>query len=189
MYKVKFLERQHLRDEGGEPETITKCVVYSESEIEIASRHWKAMGLKRILEVECVPRKNHRGEMVKPKLSPAEVVELFYAPVGKVNGQPYEIQINEADLKVKTQLLAKYKPTAKGEQVKVEEAKPEPAEAAEVKPEQAEATELKFADSIEEKKFRKEKIYPKLKEAGITFSNNSKTVDLIKKLKANGIEI
>ena len=183
MYKIKFLERQQLRDEGGEPITVTKDVVYSESEIEIASCHWKAMGFKRILTVECAPRKNHKGELIQPKLNPAEIVELFYAPVGKVNGQPYEIQLNEADLKVKAQLLAMYKSGKEPAKADVDEKKiPAVTESDAVVPE--------WKSSVDaEKKFRKETVYPKLIESGIKFSYNQSTEDLIAKLKFKGIEI
>lgn len=182
MYKIKFLERQQLRDEGGEPITVTKDVVYNESEIEIASCHWKAMGFKRILTVECAPLKNHKGELIQPKLTPAEIVELFYAPVGKVNGQTYEIQLNEADLKVKAQLLAMYKSGKEPAKAVVDEKKvPEP-KVDEVVPE--------WKSNVDaEKKFRKETVYPKLIESGIKFSYNQSTEDLIAKLKFKGIEI
>lgn len=187
MYKINFLERQQLRDEGGEPITVTKDVVYNESEIEIASCHWKAMGFKRILTVECMPRKNHKGEIIQPKLTPVEIVELFYAPVGKVNGQPYEIQLNEADLKVKAQLLAMYKSGGKPAKAIVPD---NPVDDKKVPDPKVDEVVPEWKSSVDaEKKFRKETVYPKLIESGIKFSYNQSTEDLIAKLKFKGIEI
>lgn len=190
MYKINYLVRQELRDEGGEPITVTKEIPYSEADIEIASCHWKAMGFKRILSVECIAQKNHKGEMVKPKLSPSEIVEMFYAPVGKVNGKPYAIDVTAADLKVKTQLLAKY-----GNKVEVEKKKPEEeididSEVAEIvgrnEPEEEKIT---FDSPDVEKEWRKEKLYPALKKAKIKFAFNQQTDQLVEKLTAKGIRI
>ena len=63
MYKINFLVSQEIKDEGlSDPVITTKDVAYSESEIEIAACHWKAMGFKKLISVECIPRPNAKGK-------------------------------------------------------------------------------------------------------------------------------
>jgi hypothetical protein len=158
MYKIKFLERIETNAKGNKSAERFMTVVYDDSNILLASRHWKSMGFIEVREIDLV---TGSGRPL-PTYTATQIAEMFYTPLLKVNGNEMLLQIDEDDIAVKESLLQKY-----GKQKHVQ---------GEVPPNVERTAE-------EEKAYRKS-LFAKLEENGIKVFKNIKTELLEAKVNA-----